>query len=612
MIDRHRSETIKNGEQEMKKFLMTLALLPLVSMAKTEAVGGIEWTYTMSDGKVLLGTGSGSTYGGPTAVSSSVIGPIMIPSELGGEPVAIIGMFAFYRCNGITSVSIPSGVMSIGGEAFGRCTELQSVSFPSTLLSIDYEAFYSCSGLTTVTFPRGLTSIGGFAFYDCSGLKSVTIPRSVTSIGSFVFYGCDNLSVVYVDKGDIGRVKDLYAWPNGLRFEEIDPPKEGARLEEVIGGVTWLGTYHEGGTIEIESVEKSKAISAVTIPSRIAGYPVVSLKACLFDGCDKMTSVVIPEGVTSLGAWAFEDCSSLERISLPSTLQKVGKSAFRGAKKIARVDIDSIEHWCSIDYEVERTSQEDDDYYDSIPTCPQHASGGTATLYVNGVAQNDLIVPEGVALIPPFAFWGADIKTVSLPSTLKKIGAQAFGGGNEIGRVTISDLTSWCQVVPQSIMTYDGAATYGWSPLSSSAELVVGSTLVKDVTIPDGVSVIRDLRCSNLETVVVPGSVRSVMNGAFEGCPELTSVHLEKGMLDYVGVAAFGSCPKLASVYFDTDAPAVPDEDEPSIYRWGNSTILKTYVLAGTTGWKKKESTDLPSTWQHFPIQMYGGHRVTF
>ncbi|MDO5398815.1 MAG: chitobiase/beta-hexosaminidase C-terminal domain-containing protein, partial [bacterium] len=54
-----------------------------------------------------------------------------------------------------------------------------------------------CRGLTSVTIPTSVTSIGSGAFSYCSGLTSVTIPNSVTSIDSYAFEYCSGLTDVY-------------------------------------------------------------------------------------------------------------------------------------------------------------------------------------------------------------------------------------------------------------------------------------------------------------------------------------------------------------------------------------------------------------------------------
>ena len=57
--------------------------------------------------------------------------------------------------------------------------------------------FASCSGLTSITIPNSVTSIGEHAFVYCSGLTSVTIGNSVTSIGDRAFDGCSGLTSIH-------------------------------------------------------------------------------------------------------------------------------------------------------------------------------------------------------------------------------------------------------------------------------------------------------------------------------------------------------------------------------------------------------------------------------
>ena len=49
------------------------------------------------------------------------------------------------------------------------------------------------ANVTSITLTSGVTSIGTYAFYGCSSLTSITLPSGVTSIGDYAFYVCSAL-----------------------------------------------------------------------------------------------------------------------------------------------------------------------------------------------------------------------------------------------------------------------------------------------------------------------------------------------------------------------------------------------------------------------------------
>ena len=196
--------------------------------------------------------------------------------------VTSIGYSTFEGCSGLTSLIIPSGVTKIGNFAFLGCSGLTSLTIPSSVTSIGSDAFRGCSGLTSLTIPSSVTSIGGFAFFGCSGLTSLTIPSSVTSIGGFAFYGCSGLTSLTIPSG-----------------------------------VTKIGKFVFYGC---------SGLTSLTIPSGVT-----EIGGGAFSGCSGLTSLTIPSSVTSIGEWAFSGCSGLTSIYVyPENLPELGTDIFNG------------------------------------------------------------------------------------------------------------------------------------------------------------------------------------------------------------------------------------------------------------------------------------------
>ena len=155
-----------------------------------------------------------------------------------------IDEMAFLGCSGLTNITIPDSVTSIGGSAFWGCSGLKSVTIPDGVTSIGEGAFRGCSGLTSVTIGNGATSIGDWAFDGCSGLKSITIPDSVTSIGEGAFSDCDGLTSVTIGNSVTNIGKWAFDGCSGLTdITYHGTMAQWRAIKKVYGWAKWTPDY---------------------------------------------------------------------------------------------------------------------------------------------------------------------------------------------------------------------------------------------------------------------------------------------------------------------------------------------------------------------------------
>ena len=167
--------------------------------------------------------------------------------ETGAIPVTWITNNAF-NGRGITSITIPEGVISIKQETFFGCSSLKSITIPNSVTSIGKSAFRNCTSLVSITIPSSVTSIEAYAFKGCSGLTSITIPNSVTSIVSFAFDECSNLATVIIDSEDIAKkLTKVNVYGNLILYAKTIKIKEGINS---VGSYVTGNNFTRSSTVE--------------------------------------------------------------------------------------------------------------------------------------------------------------------------------------------------------------------------------------------------------------------------------------------------------------------------------------------------------------------------
>ncbi len=510
-------------------------------------------------------------------VNGELVTDLIIPNS-----VTSIKYKAFSGCTGLTSVTIPNSVTSIGNYAFASCTGLTSVTIPNSVTSIGDWAFYNCSSLTSVTIPNSVTSIGIKVFESCSGLTSVTIPNSVANIGSGAFYGCKISTIDYI--GDIEEWLNKSWSPsdlssgyslllNGSILEKVTIPDNVKSIKDntflncisltsvmLPDGVTKIGSSAFSGCTSLIYVTIPNSVinigsdafknvpnivyygtatgsqwGAKSINGFTVGYFVYSddtkatLTACsasaqgeitipnsvtsigksAFYGCTNLTSVTIPNSVTSIGSSAFQECTSLTSVTIPNSVTSIGNYAFANCSSLTSVTIPNSVTSIG-NYAFSRCTG-----LTSVTIPNSVTSIGEGAFYYCSVLAS-VTIPNSVKSIGNYTFANCSSLTfITIPNNVTGIGGYAFTG-SKINTINyVGELKDWCEKL--------------WSPdnISSNYQLLFNGELQKNVIIPNSVTSIGNYafnNCSSLTSIEIPNSVASIGNSAFYNCSGLTKV----------------------------------------------------------------------------------------
>ncbi len=280
---------------------ITLALSTF--MAKATIIDGINYTFD-EKGKtatVIRGLETGFFIDGNIVIPESVSfnGKTYRVASIGSEA------FAYY---GLTSVSIPNTVNTIGDYAFSGCVDLNKVTIPNSVTTIGIYAFSGCTGLTTVAFnAENCVKMGDSTkrvFDGCTGLTTLTIGKEVATIPEYAFCGCIGLTSVVIPNS-VTSICDGAFW--GCK------------------GLASITIPNSVTSISYNAFSDCTGLTSAVIPNSV-----ITIGANAFHNCYGLTSIVIPNSVTSIGYGAFSDCTGLTSVVIPNSVTTIGDYAFNG------------------------------------------------------------------------------------------------------------------------------------------------------------------------------------------------------------------------------------------------------------------------------------------
>lgn len=197
------------------------------------------------------------------------------------ESLSSIGIHAFYACSRLNNVSIPETVRKIDRYAFYGCSSLSQLTLPEQLESIGDWTFFG-AGLTSLTIPPSVQSIGLCAFRNCANLASVTLPPELTELKSSLFHGCQSLAEVEIPASvtQIGA----NAFYGCASLDGIRLPDTLEKLEaNAFNGCTRLSSITiPGGVSEIgaSAFEGCTNLSELTIPAGVTAIGSAAFRNC--------------------------------------------------------------------------------------------------------------------------------------------------------------------------------------------------------------------------------------------------------------------------------------------------------------------------------------------
>ncbi len=545
--------------------------------------------------------------------------------------VTTIMQGAFYGCTALTSITIPTSVEYIdcynfedGDGPFAGCKSLKSIvvaagneyyrvidgvlydsestlvaappagvsgtfTVPGFVRNIGAGAFEGCTKIKSIVLPRRLEAIGAFAFCDCTGLASIDyIDLEEGGLNDGVFWGCKALKSITVSPGCWYMYDTAFRGCTGLKsitFFGGEPEiwenefGEGVRFSSkvIVKGYEsngWYdGEFFGGATVKTLPVDVeyeydddgilitgpvNANATSITIPPMLDGE-LTHVGDSAFRRMPKLKSATIATGRIGWGAFAV--CPSLTTVNLLSC-DSIDGTAFFSCEKLTTISPircevgDSAFYGCSSLKAVSFIHEWNDIWIggDAFANCVK-----LKTLDLGG--GNDAC-GFGIA---EYAFADcSSLNSVHLPANVSYIGEGAFSYCKSLKSITVDpeneNYSAFGNVLYNGEGTellcvpgaFTGTLEVRRDVVSIKQYAAADCTKLKALVLPSSLETIGESAfedCTALTTVTIPwgGDLTTISDSAFAGCKKLKSFPLSAGVVE-IGVDAFGGCAALASL----------------------------------------------------------------
>ena len=478
-----------------------------------------------------------------------------------------------------------SGTLTISGS--GKMSDYSSTNMPwasyksqitkveiTGVSSIGTYAFNGLDKLTSVTIPSSVTSIGDRAFYICTSLTGITIPSSVISIGKYAFYNCTSLASMTIPIHEI-KIGD-YAFSDCSKLANIKISGSGNMIDYTSSKPLWdsfkekiTNVIIEEGVTSIGSFafQSCSSLTNVTIPSSVKTIGKQS-----FDECSSLTSITIPSGITSIGTYAFSECSTLKEITIPSSITSIDSGIFASCSSLTSVTISS----------------------------GVTSIGSFAFQKCNSLTS--VTIPSSVKTIGEKAFYECSLlPSITIPSSVTSIGSSAFSSCTSLKSVEYKGTTNpTCgdSVFPSELDNviipddYSGDTLCGkyipncgdkcFYSIIDGLLRIRGKGKIKDYYVLSGgyyetppwceekIGITKAIiesgitgigssafkSCSSLINITIPSTVTSIGSSTFSGCISLTGIEIPSSVTS-IGDNAFYGCSKFTSVTIPSSVTSI-------------------------------------------------------